>query len=78
MFNTELKNVDDIKAAELFKDEITKFIKEIGMYATLSDLNVDEKELKNIADDTMKLPDYSVNPKVPSRDEVFNILKRIY
>lgn len=78
MFNTELKNVDDIKAAELFKDEITKFIKEIGMYATLSDLNVDEKELKNIADDTMKLPDYSVNPKVPSRDEVFTILKRIY
>jgi len=78
VFNDELKNLDKIKAAELFKDEITKFISEIGMYSTLSNLNVDEKELENIADDTMKLPDYSVNPKVPTRDEVYGMLKRIY
>ena len=78
VFNDELKNLDKIKAAELFKDEITKFISAIGMYSTLSNLNVDEKELENIADDTMKLPDYSVNPKVPTRDEVYGMLKRIY
>ena len=48
------------------------------MYFTLKALNIPEDELPQIADDAVKLPDYSVNPRVPDRDRIFDMLKLAY
>ncbi len=78
LLNPELENVSDEVAAEKSCEEMDKFLKKIGMYLTLEELNVPEEELFAIADDTMKLPDYSVNPRVATRDEVLKMLKKRY
>ncbi len=48
------------------------------MYLTLEDLKVPENEIEEIADHTMELPDYTNNPRVATRDEVFKILKKAF
>jgi alcohol dehydrogenase class IV len=78
MFNPALKNESDEVAAERFSEEISKFLKAIGMYFSFEDLKVPESELEAIADDSVKLPDYTVNPRVPTRDEIYDILKKCY
>jgi len=74
-FNPALRNKTKDEAAKAFKDEITGFLKDIGMFFTLSELKVPERELSAIADDSVKLPDYKVNPRVATRDEIFQMLK---
>ena len=54
------------------------FLQNIGMYFTLKDLDVPEDELPAIADDSVKLPDYTVNPRVPDRDAIFGMLTTAY
>jgi len=78
ILNPELENVSDEVAAEKSCEEMDKFLGKIGMYLTLEELNVPEEELFAIADDTMELPDYSVNPRVATRDEVLKMLKKRY
>lgn len=79
ILNPELENVsDDEVVAEKSCEEMDKFLKKISMYLTLEELNVPEEELFAIADDTMELPDYSVNPRVATRDEVLKMLKKRY
>jgi alcohol dehydrogenase class IV len=78
MLNSELENENNEVAAEKSCEEMDKFLKKIGMYLTLEELNVPEEELSAIADDTMELPDYSVNPRVATKDEVLEMLKKRY
>jgi len=78
ILNPELENVSDEVAAEKSCEEMDKFLNKISMHLTLEELNVPEEELFAIADDTMKLPDYSVNPRVATRDEVLKMLKKQY
>ncbi len=46
------------------------------MYFTLEDLKVPQQELPAIADDSVKLPDYTVNPKVATRGEILDMLNK--
>lgn len=78
IFNCELKGVSSEKAAEKSCEEVDKFLKKIGMSFTLKDLKVPEEELPAIADDSIKLPDYLVNPRIATRDEIYKMLKRAY
>jgi len=78
ILNPELENVNDEMAAEKSCEEMDKFLKKIGMYLTLEELDVPEEELFAIAGDTMELPDYSVNPRIATRDEVLKMLKKRY
>lgn len=78
IFNCELKDVSNEEAAEKSCDEIDKFLKKIGMSLTLKELRVPEEELSAIADDTQKLPDYTVNPRIATRDEIYKMLKSSY
>lgn len=77
-FNSDLKNKTKEEAAKAFKDEITTFLKQIGMYFTLSELGVPEDELSLIADDSVELPDYKANPRAATRDEIYRMLKNIF
>ncbi|RLC39697.1 MAG: alcohol dehydrogenase [Candidatus Nealsonbacteria bacterium] len=78
IFNCGLEDVSNEEAAEKSCEEIDKFLKKIGMSLTLKELRVPEEELAAIADDTQKLPDYTVNPRIATRDEIYKILKRSY
>jgi len=78
ILNPELENVSDEVAAEKSCEEIDKFLKKIGMSLTFKELRVPEEELAAIADDALKLPDYTVNPRIATRDEIYKILKRSY
>jgi len=78
IFNCELEDVSNEKAAEKSCEEVDKFLKKIGMSFTLKDLKVLEEELPAIADDSIKLPDYLVNPRIATRDEIYKMLKRSY
>lgn len=76
MFNFQLEKESDMIVAEQFSLEITKFLKQIGMYFSLEDLNISRSELGSIADDSIGLPDYTVNPRVPTRDQILNLLNQ--
>lgn len=78
MFNPKLENVPDEIAAESACDEIDKFLKDIGMWMNLKSKGVSEKALESILEDTFKLPDYTVHPKVPTRNDVKELLKINY
>jgi len=78
IFNCKLENISNEEAAEKSCEEIDKFLKKIGMSLTLKELRVPEEELAVIADDTQKLPDYTVNPRIATRDEIYKLLKRSY
>jgi len=78
ILNPELENVSDEVAAEKSCEEIDKFLKKIGMSLTFKELRVPEEELAAIADDALKLPDYTVNPRIATRDEIYKMLKRSY
>jgi alcohol dehydrogenase class IV len=65
-------------AAERSCDEMDKFLKEIGMWIGFKDKNVSEETLKDIAEDTFKLPDYQNHAKVATAEEVMTLLKKSY
>ncbi|NLL42547.1 MAG: iron-containing alcohol dehydrogenase [Firmicutes bacterium] len=73
-----LAGVSDKEAAEKSTAAITEFLKKIGMWLDLAGLKVPESELEAIADDSVKLPDYEVNPRVATRDEILEMLKVSY
>jgi alcohol dehydrogenase class IV len=78
IFNPALKNVADEVAAEKCCDEIDKFLKEIGMWMSFKDKNVPESTLKDIAEDTFKLPDFENHVIVSNDKDVDNLLKKSY
>jgi alcohol dehydrogenase class IV len=78
MFNPALKNETDEVAAEKACDEMEKFLKEIGMWMNFKNKNVSEDKLKDIAEDTFKLPDFENHAIVPDANDVKNLLKRSY
>lgn len=78
LLDSSLADESDEHAASKSCEAMERFLKDIGMYFTLKSLNVPEGELPAIADDSVKLPDYSVNPRVPDRDTILDLLKLAY
>lgn len=78
LFNHDLKNESDKVAAEKCCNEINLFLKKIGMWMSLKDKNVPESEFEAIANDTLKLRNYSIHPRVPNLEEVTNLIKKSY
>ncbi len=76
ILNPTLSDFSDRIVAKKSCQEIISFLKRINMYFTFNKLGVPEEELSAIADDSVKLPDYKVNPRVATRDEIFNMLTR--
>ena len=78
IFNGDLTGATDEVSAEESCSIIEDFLKKIGMYFSLENLKVPENAIEEIADHAMELPDYTNNPRLPTRDEVFKILKKTF
>ena len=78
IFNPELKGQKDAVAAEKLCDILDDFLKKIGMYTNLEELNVPEKEIAALAKASMVLPDYKNHPKVATLDEIRELLNKSY
>jgi len=78
IFRPELKEEPEQAAAEKTLEIIDEFLKEIGMWNDLEGLGVEKGELQAIAEDSVKLPDYQVNPRVPDKGEILELLEASY
>jgi len=76
LLDPQLETEPDEVAAEKSCEAMDEFLRKIGMYFTLEDLKVPQPELPAIADDSVKLPDYTANPKVATRDEILDMLNK--
>ena len=74
LLDPRLETEPEEVAAEESCRAMDEFLRKIGMYFTLEELKVPRQELPAIADDSVKLPDYTVNPKVATRDEILDML----
>ncbi|WP_427365990.1 iron-containing alcohol dehydrogenase [Candidatus Caldatribacterium saccharofermentans] len=78
MFRPELLGEKDEVAALALEEIMNAFLKEIGMWFGLEDLRIPREDLPGIVEDTFKLPDYSVNPRVPTKEDVLALLESAY
>lgn len=78
IFNPELENVSDEKAAEKCCEEFDLFLKKIGLYTNFKQLNVGKEEIRAIADCGHVLDDYKNNPRVATIDEMYDMLIASY
>ena len=78
IFAPELASQPDEVAAEKSCEVLDEFMKKIGMWLSFEGLGVSEKELVLIADHSQVLPDYQNNPRVATRDEIYEILVNSY
>jgi alcohol dehydrogenase class IV len=70
IFNPQLNNASDAKAAEALKDEVVAFLKKIDLFCTLDDFGITRQDVEPILKHCMEFPDVNVNPKVPDTDTV--------
>lgn len=78
IFDPSLAGEPDAVAAEKSCEVLDEFMKMIGMWLSLEGLGVSEAEVVLIADHSQVLPDYKNNPRVATRDEIYEILMNSY
>lgn len=78
IFNSNLCNVSDEEAAEKSCEEIEKFIREIGLWKNLNEVNMLENEIEALSKQSMVLPDYKSNPRVATPEEMLELVKQAY
>jgi alcohol dehydrogenase class IV len=78
IFQPNLKNVPDEEAAVRSCEALDVFLKKIGMWLNLKDLGATMDDISAIADNSRVLPDYKNNPRIASRDEIYEILVKSY
>jgi alcohol dehydrogenase class IV len=78
VLNPGMEYVSERQAAEKAHDEIVAFLKSIGLYKSLRDVNMPESEIGMLARQSMVLPDYKANPRVATEQEMVEIVKDAY
>lgn len=78
IFSPQLSSEKNEVLARKLVEILQSFLEKIGMLLSLEDLKVKKEDVSKIVEDTFKLPDYSVNPRVPTKEDVLEILKRAY
>jgi alcohol dehydrogenase class IV len=78
IFDPNLEDEPDEIAAEKSCEVLDAFMKQIGMWLSFEGLGVSEEEIVLIADRSQVLPDYKNNPRVATRDEIFDLLMSSY
>ena len=78
IFHPALAGVADEEAAAQACLEIDNFLKQIDMWLSLKGLGVTEADVVAIADNSRVLPDYKNNPRIATRDEIYEILVKSY
>lgn len=74
IFNPALEEESDEAAAELSCEALDSFMQQIGMWMSLEQLGATQEDVVAIADNSRVLPDYKNNPRIATRDEIFQIL----
>lgn len=78
LFNTRLKAVSDQSSAEKSCEEVDEFLKKIGMWLSLDKFGATMEDVSAIADHSRVLPDYKNNPRIASREEIYEMLVKAY
>lgn len=78
ILNPVLEKESDEIAAERSCEEVDRLLMKIGMWLSLKGLGVTEADIVAIADNSRVLPDYKNNPRIASRDEIYEMLVRSY
>jgi alcohol dehydrogenase class IV len=74
MLEPSLENVGASEAAAASPGLLVKFMSEVGLTFSLKDFGISKGELPALARQSMVLPDYASNPRVPSYDETLQIV----
>lgn len=74
LFNPKYAGVDDNTAAVAAYKELVGFLEKIGMTLSLDELGVSEDKWDAIIDDCCDFPDLYVNPVVPTREQLHEIM----
>jgi alcohol dehydrogenase class IV len=69
-----LKDVDATEAAAACPRLVDEFMSGIGLTCSLKDFGVSQEEIPALARQSMLLPDYTNNPRVPAYDEMLQII----
>jgi alcohol dehydrogenase class IV len=78
IFNSDLVNLSEEKAAEASCEAIDAFIQKIGMRITLRDRNMPEREIADLTRASMVLPDYKANPRLATAEEMLELIRASY
>lgn len=78
IFDPELAGEPDEIAAARSCETLDALLKKIGMWLSLEGLGISHEEVVVIADHSQVLPDYENNPRVATRDEIYEILMNSY
>ena len=78
IFDASLKDESDEIAAEKSCEAVDIFLKEIDLWLCFEKFGVSKEEIVLIADHSQVLPDYENNPRVATRDEIYEMLERSY
>ena len=78
ILNPDLEDEPAEVAAEKSCEEVDKLLKKIGMWLSLEGLGVSKDDVVAIADNSRVLPDYKNNPRIATRDEIFEMLINSY
>lgn len=78
ILNPDLEDEPAEVAAEKSCEEVDKLLKKIGMWLSLESLGVSKDDVVAIADNSRVLPDYKNNPRIATRDEIFEMLINSY
>jgi alcohol dehydrogenase class IV len=78
IFNAKLCAVSNEAAAEKSCEEVDKFLKKIGMWLSLDKFGATMEDVVAIADNSRVLPDYKNNPRIASREDIYEMLVKAY
>jgi alcohol dehydrogenase class IV len=78
IFDPALADLPDAEAAAQSCEAVDRFLKRIDLWVSLKGLGASESDLVAIADNSRVLPDYLNNPRIASRDEIYDMLKASY
>jgi alcohol dehydrogenase class IV len=78
ILDTSLHQADDEMAAQSSIELFEKFLARIDLNCSLKQLGVSEKELSALAKQSMVLPDYTKNPKIPTDAEMLSIIRQSF
>lgn len=78
IFDPALAGAPDYAAAAACCESIDALLQRIGLWLSLKGLGASEADVVAIADHSRVLPDYKNNPRIATRDEIYDMLVRSY
>jgi alcohol dehydrogenase class IV len=74
MLESGLEDIDTLEAAAACPALVDEFMGGLGLGCSLKDFGISKEEIPALAKQSMVLPDYTNNPKVPTYDEMVEII----